>query len=308
MIVERDPAAGLRHLDTGARAPHLPDRSREAQAGAEHCRDPGDILAAAARHGAPFRAVPLQQAMVVEKFDEALRREFQHGGGGGRPDRGPHRHQIVAPQPLAKAMARQIDRQRCRADGPGGKIGSRGVLEPADFKQHLQKRRRQRIALLREQSGQHRAAVAPAPLEATLVGGDRKAHVGLLRLHPGPVEKRRQIGIVQGVVDDEAGIDGDGLAEILDIHRRRMTARPRRALVKHDFVAIGAEMKCHRGRMSRNSASDNGYPHGSRWFPAWLLACIRQDIVNGFRPFDHPAVQTAFNAAKAVSARSRAMA
>jgi hypothetical protein len=49
-------------------------------------------------------------------------------------------------------------------------------------------------------------------------------------------EELRQVGVVQFVVDDETGVDGDGGALIVDIDRGRVAANALFLLINGDLV------------------------------------------------------------------------
>jgi hypothetical protein len=66
-----------------------------------------DIAPAAAFDRPPGRAVILQQAMVGEEGDEILGREVQHLGCRRRPDRRPHRREIIGQKPRRELFWRK---------------------------------------------------------------------------------------------------------------------------------------------------------------------------------------------------------
>jgi hypothetical protein len=72
--------------------------------------------------------------------------------------------------------------------------------------------------LRREQApgGRKPVVAAALPLEPPGIGRDGKAHAAFHRLDAEMVEHRREIGIVQFVIDDEAGVDRDLFTVIVD--------------------------------------------------------------------------------------------
>ncbi len=96
-------------------------------------------------------------------------------------------------------------------------------------------RQRNDVAASREESVQHGVAT-PGPSRLPPLAGDGEANVGGLRRHVEMREELGQVRIIQLVIDDEPGIDGDAGAVIVDIDRSRMTARPVVFLINNDLM------------------------------------------------------------------------
>ena len=79
---------------------------------------------------------------------------------------------------------------------------------------------------------------AAFPLEAAGVGRDGKAHAAFHRLDAEMGEQRRQVGIVQFVVDDEADIDRDRRPVIVDGDGMAVPAGPEFAVVDRDRITF----------------------------------------------------------------------
>ena len=229
------------------------------------------IAAAAALYRAPHRAIILQQAVVAEERDEILRREVQHLAGARGPDRRPHRRQIIGQQAGREVAVGKICTER-----QSGQLARRMVfdalaVEGQDVAQHPQVGWRQQVARLREQALRGFAPVVAAalPLEPAGVGADRKAHAALHGLDPQMSEQRRQVGVIEFVVDDKADIDRDRCPVIVDGNSVAVAARPELAVVDRDRIAL--RQGPGRG-IAGNSRSDNRNPHSS---PRPLTAEVR---------------------------------
>jgi hypothetical protein len=98
MIEALAPPLGVENLHAAGVPMHGGDASAEPQPIPQPPHDRQHIGPAAARHRAPLRALPLQQAMIVEEGNETGRRKLQHLGGRGGPDGRAHGHEIVIAQ------------------------------------------------------------------------------------------------------------------------------------------------------------------------------------------------------------------
>src|SRR6185503_5279803 len=99
---------------------------------------------------------------------------------------------------------------------------------------------RQQVAGLREQSarGLEPVVAAAFPLEAAGIRRYRKAHAAFDGLDTEMGEQRRQVRIVQLVIDDEADVDRKPGAVIVDAHRIAVAAGPELAVVDSDRIVI----------------------------------------------------------------------
>ena len=102
------------------------------------------------------------------------------------------------------------------------------LVEGENVAQHPQIGRRQQIARLREQPFCRIDPVIAAalPLEAAGVRRHRKAHAAFDGLDAEMGEQRRQIGVIELVVDDEADIDRERRAVIIDVDGVAVPAGP----------------------------------------------------------------------------------
>src|ERR1700687_5768556 len=118
-------------------------------------------------------------------------------------------------------------------------------------------RRPEYIALLREQ----RANGVALPLERAVARGKAQAHGARLRFDAEVAKEGREIWVVEFVVNDEAGVDGDGRALIIDLDGVAMSADARVFFIEHDVVtAVQRPRRAH----ARNSRTYDGDTHWRR--------------------------------------------
>ena len=211
-------------------ADHRLDRSAEPQALPERREQPLQIAARAAGDGAPCRPLAVDQPVVLEERDEARRRIVEHLDARRRPDRGGHRDQVIVAEGVREFAVFEIAADRAVRELAGGAILDALAVEAQHLAQHPQEGRREEIALLRED----RTDIGAAPFEPAAVERQRKAHVAALRGDAELGKHCREIGIVELVVDDEAGVDRDMPAVIVDVDGRGMAAGPRIGLEQRD--------------------------------------------------------------------------
>ena len=142
----------------------------------------------------------------------------------------------------------------------GGIVLDALPVEGQDVAQHPEIGRRQQVAWLRKQAPRGFAPVdaAALPLEAAGVGGDRKAHAAFHGLDAEMGEQRRQVGIVQFVIDDEADIDRKRRPIVIDGDGVAVAAGPEFAIVDRDRIAL---RQGPGGGIAGNSRSDHRDPH-----------------------------------------------
>ena len=177
-----------------------------------------DIAVASALDRAPDRPIVLQQPVIAEERDEILGGKVEHLRSRSRPDRGPHRGEVIGQKPRREMTLTEIVAERQSRQPSGLVVLDALIVEGQDVAQHPEIRGRKQVSPLREQSlgGLEPVVAAAFPLEAAAVGRDRKAHAAFDRLDLHMVEQRGELGVVQFIVDDEADIDGDRLAVIVD--------------------------------------------------------------------------------------------
>src|SRR5581483_2697376 len=215
-------------------------RASQPDAASELRRELLDIAPAAPSDGAPARTIEMEQAMIVEKGDEILRGKTEDLLRRRRPDRGPHRRQIIPEQARCECVLAEIIPERQSGEATGPQVCHALPVEAQYLREHAQIGGREEMAALREQSarGLVGAAAPTAPLEAAGVGRHRKAHAGLDGVDVQMAEQRRQFRIIRLVEHDESDIDVDLLAVIIDLHRVTVAARAQLALVDGDGVAL----------------------------------------------------------------------
>ena len=90
------------------------------------------------------------------------------------------------------------------------------------------------------------------------VGRDREAHAAFDRFDAEMREQRRQVGIVQLVVNDEANVDCERLAVIIDGHGVAVAAGSKVAIVDGDRITL---RQGPGGSIAGDSRSDNRDAH-----------------------------------------------
>jgi hypothetical protein len=114
------------------------------------------------------------------------------------------------------------------------------LVEGQDVAQHPQIGRRQQMARLCEQApgGFEPVVAAALPLETAGVRRHRKSHAGIDRLDAEMGEQRREIRIIQFVVDDEADIDRKPRSVIVDGDGMAVAAGPEFAIIDRDRIVF----------------------------------------------------------------------
>ena len=198
--------------------------------------------------------------MVAEERDEILGRKVQHPVGWRGPDRGAHRRQIIAQQARREVAPRKIFAQ-CEASEFAGRVVLDALrIERQDVAQHPQIGRRQQILRLGEQAlrGIAPGVAAAFPFETAGIGRDREAHAAFHGFDAEMGKQRRQVGIIQLVVDDEADVDRERLAVIVDGDGVAVAAGPEFAIVDRDRISLRQGPGCG---VAGDSRSDNCDPH-----------------------------------------------
>ena len=192
------------------------------------------VAARAAGNDPPLRAIAdRQQAVVLEEAHEELQGELQHVGQRHGPDRRAHRHDVVVDEALAVAALLQVLAERqVGGDALFGEVELGLAVEAQDVAQHAPEGRAQQVAALGEEAVEVVAVVFGAAGRVM----HREAHLGGLRGDAELVQQADEVGVGPVVEHDEAGVDGEGLALHLDIHRMGMAADPVTGLEQGDLV------------------------------------------------------------------------
>ena len=198
-----------------ALAADLHDFGARSHARAEPLRDAPHIFARPAVDGAPAhrRVEPGVEVVIGEEAQEALGGEFGHPRRRRRPDRAAHRQDEAFAEILREAALGQPVAEAAARRAPFRQIGRRDLAEA----QHLPHRhhiaRIEDVAPLREDL----VEVVAGVFQRAFAEAEAEGHVGPLRGHAERLEQRREVGVVARVVDDEAGVDGDPRAGVLDL-------------------------------------------------------------------------------------------
>ncbi len=225
----------------------------EANPADQRTGQPGDIQVRSAGHGSPARPLDqVEELVVVKELHEGARRERQHGLHRARPDGRRHRQQMVVdeagsiafpPQPLAERRPRSRLLEEL--------LGARE--EPQDVRHHAPVARPDQVSRL----GQH-AAQRAFVLQPAVVDRNPEAHVARLGGDAEALEQRDQVRVVAIVVDDEAGVDGDRRAVVVDGDGVGVTAEPALGLVHGDLMP-GPQQP--RGAEAGDAGTDHGDAH-----------------------------------------------
>ena len=108
------------------------------------------------------------------------------------------------------------------------------------------------------------ADIAAGVFEAAIVQRRGEGHVAVARRHVEVLEQCDQVGIVQRVVDDEAGVDGERAATVIDRDRVAVAAQLAAGFEQRDAMR-GIEQP---GRtQARDTAADHRYVEwrAARW-------------------------------------------
>ena len=111
------------------------------------------------------------------------------------------------------------------------------AVEAQDLAQHPQEARRGGIAALSEDGVQ----IDARPFPHAAIKRKREAHVACFGAHAKVIEQRREVRIVQLVVDDEAGVDRDRPLAEVDLIRVGVAAQPVFGFVQHHLVLAREE-------------------------------------------------------------------
>ena len=193
--------------------------------------------------------------MIDEETHKAAGRKGQHGLDRAGPDRGPHGQQVIVQKAVAITFAFQEFAER--------KVGiaffleqARGGAEEArNVGQHSVIARLQEIGRLR-----HKSLEGAFIFERTITHGNAERHVAELRRHIEGGEQADQVRIGRLVIDDEAGIDRNLLAVIINGNRVAVAAEPVICLIYGNLMARGQQP---RRAKPGDTASDNGYSHSN---------------------------------------------
>src|SRR5215472_9126283 len=229
-------------------------RPAKARALAYRRRKTFDVAAAAAAHRAPAQlGANGQQAVIVEKTCEGLRRIVEHAAKRRRPDAGGHGQEIAVAKRAAEARMLDEVAEREVEIVAAVEQQRRQAVEAQDVARHAQEGGPHQVAALGDVAAE-RAAV----LESTLIEADGERHVGLFGAHAEMVEQRHQVGVVALVVHDEADIDRlhAGIGRHLD--RTGVAAQAVLALVDHDVVPAAQKPG---GAQTCRSRPDDGDLH-----------------------------------------------
>ncbi len=211
-----------------------------------------DVASRAAGDRSPGRAVAdLQDAVVLEEVGEERRREGPHLLGVGGPDRrdlGDDQavDEVVGVVPVLEEVA---ERRPAPVDGEQAACLA---VEADEVREHPDELRVDQVA----GPGEDPAGAAGRPLEAAPAVGHAEAHVGGLTRDAELAEHALEVRVVAVVEDDEAGVDVDGPARLVDGDRVRVAAGVVAGLEDRDPVTGRMEL---RGReQAGDPAADDG--------------------------------------------------
>ena len=122
-------------------ADHRNDLCRGAEGEAGRRKQPVEVTARAARHGAPHGALVMDEPVVFEEGDERARRIVEHLRPWRRPDRGGHRYQVVVAESVRETFAVEIVADCHSRRAAAVAVGDAFAVEPQDLAQHPQKAR-----------------------------------------------------------------------------------------------------------------------------------------------------------------------
>ena len=195
-----------------------------------------------------------QKPVIGEEAHEGGRRKRHHLPGRTAPDGARHGQQIVPAEPVAEPHACEEFAQadlRIAFDH----VDRRGI-EAEDLAEETVERGSKEVAALREDGV---GAFRP-PFEPAVAHRQRETHVALFNRDAQPAEKRRQVGVVALIVDDEARVDGNLPVAMVDDARTRVPADARVFFVNRNLVV---RVKLVSSRQARNPASnDRDFCHG----------------------------------------------
>ena len=253
-----DRAVAVGHFDAGAGVPDRGDLGADPDV-VEAGRDPGDVLAGAADDRAPGgRAEDAEHPVVVEELEEVAGGVVQGDIGVARPHRGDEGlHEVPLEVRREPAGPQEVPQRRVDPPESFGRVseeGPRAAVEARDLDDQPQVRRVRQVGPAREQSAQaERAGV----LEAGRVVAHRQRHLGLLGRDTELVEEaeKRRVGVL--VVDDEAGVDGQGALTLRHQMGVGVAAEAVVGLEERDARRFRGDVGC---RQSGDTGADDGHP------------------------------------------------
>ncbi|MNP17956.1 hypothetical protein D3C76_1104080 [compost metagenome] len=206
----------------------------EADAISERSAQRRDIAARAAFDHPPLWAlVDRQQAVVATETHEELKGEVKHVGAGHRPDRRPHRHDVVVDEALPIALCLKVGAQGgVGVDTLVVQVGQCLAVEPQNIPDHAPETRGHQVAALGKQCVQVVAVV----LQASNRVMHGETHLGRLRSDLELVEQPDELGVGPVVENDEAGIDCMALALPDHIEGMRVAPDPLLGFENRYFV------------------------------------------------------------------------
>ena len=174
-----------------------------------------EVAPGAAGHRPPHRprAITMQEPMIVEEGNQRRGGILQHARPRCGPHCGGHRDQVVLAKSFGEIAPPKIFSDGAVSDPSRIAIRHTDAVEPKDLAKHPEKAGREEVSFL----GKNGAQVLSAPFHAAAVKRKGKAHIACVGFHAQMGEKLDQFRIVAFVVDDEAGIDGDMRAIIIDV-------------------------------------------------------------------------------------------
>ena len=210
------------------------DLAVEADALSERPAQRCDIAARAAFDHPPlWTLVDRQQAVVAAEAHEELKREVEHVCARHRPDRRPHRHDVMIDEALPIVIRLKVGAQRgAGIDTLAVQVGQCLTVETQNVPDHPPEPWGHQVAALGEQCV-HVVAVIFQARDRVMHG---KAHLGRLRWHLKLVEQADEVRVRPVVEDDETGIYCMALAFPDHIKGVCVPPNPLLGLENRDFV------------------------------------------------------------------------
>src|SRR5579872_4195686 len=221
-----------------------------------------DIIPASTHDRPPYRAVMLQEAVIAEERHEIFGGKVHDLARWRRPDRSAHWREIVGQQARRKFAAPEIITETYAGEPAGAVIVDALAVEDHDIAKHRKIAWRKQVFRLGKQTRRRLPPILAAalPFKATGIGGDGEAHAALLGRNAQMRKQRGQIGVIQFVVDNEADIDRDRRALIVNLDGMAVTSRPQFPIKDRDMIPFRQDP---RSGIAGNSRSNHRNAHST---------------------------------------------
>ena len=214
--------------------------------------------------------------MVVEELEEVAGRVVQGDVGVAGPDRGDEGlHEVPLEVRREAAGAQEVPQRRVDPPESFGRVseeGPRAAVEPRDLGDQPQVRRVGQVRPAGEQATQAESA---GVLEAGLVVAHGQRHLRRLGRDSELVEEAEQRRVGVPVVDDEAGVDGQGAPTLRHQVGVGVAAETGVGLEERDARRLRGDVGCR-------EPGDTGADDGHAWWCAHVsYACSNAKSVTG---------------------------